>query len=86
MTILCIGGGKIIQCAFTFQEFTLHLSAVEKVLSDLESPLGKDKPADNLSRWLNDVRLSQNVINSVLSLGSRSDAAARLRFIQIVAC
>ena len=62
----------------------MHLSAVERVLSDLESPLGKDKPTDNLSRWLNDVRLSQNVINSVLSLGSQSDAAAQLRFVQIV--
>ena len=62
----------------------MHLSAVERVLSDMESPLGKDKPADNLSRWLNDVRLSQNVISSVLSLGSQSDAAAQLRFAQIM--
>ena len=50
----------------------LHLFAVEKALDDLKPPMEKDDIADHLTPWLNDLRLSQNAIDTILSLPPRN--------------
>ena len=47
--------------------------AAEKMMEKLEPPLQKDNPNPNLAQWLNHVRLSQNTIDSILSLRSQSE-------------
>ena len=41
---------------------------MEKALEALNPPMEKDKLAENLLPWLNDLRLSQNAIDTILSL------------------
>ena len=57
----------------------LHLFGLEKVFDWLEPPLRKDDPTQNLISWLNNIRLSQTAIQSILSLGSPSNLRAKLR-------
>lgn len=57
----------------------LHLYAAEKMIDKLEPPLQKDNPNPNLAQWLNHVRLSQNAIDSILSLKSRTERALAAR-------
>lgn len=66
---------------FLSQKFTLHLLALDKILTGLQPPLAKDEPADNISRWLNEVRNSQNYIDSVIiaSESSNEEVVTRLR-------
>ena len=76
------------------KEFTLHLCAVEKVLESpvekdmtsqdlagLKPPLKKNEPVQNLQRWLSHVRLSQNVIDLVLSSNVQCDIAIKSRLV-----
>ena len=58
----------------------LHLYATEKVIEKLEPPLQKDNPNANLAQWLNHVRLSQNTIDSILSLRSQSKRVIKARY------
>ena len=55
----------------------LHLYAVDHALRSLEPPLGKketeDKEKATLMQWLNQLRLSQNAVDSILSLPSQSE-------------
>ena len=55
----------------------LHLYAVDNALRSLETPLGKketeDKEKATLTQWLNKLRLSQNAVDSILSLPSQSE-------------
>jgi len=55
----------------------LHLYAVDHALRSLEPPLGKketeDKEKATLTQWLNKLRLSQNAVDSILSLPSQSE-------------
>ena len=46
----------------------IHLFAVERALEVLKPPMEKDKLAEHLLPWLNDVRLSRNAIDTILSL------------------
>lgn len=48
-------------------------------LAGLKPPLKKDEPTQNLQRWLNHVRLSQNVIDNVLSSNVQCDIAIKSR-------
>jgi len=61
----------------------LHLYAVDRALGSLEPPLGKkdteEKEKTTLTQWLNKLRLSQNTINSILSLPSTSELTDRAR-------
>jgi len=63
----------------------LHLYAVDHALEILEPPLDKketeDKEKATLTHWLNQVRLSQNAINSILSLPSQSELTNRVRYV-----
>ena len=47
--------------------------ATEKMMEKLEPPLQKANPNPNLAQWLNHIRLSQNTIDSILSLRSQSE-------------
>ncbi len=58
----------------------LHLQAVERALDELCPPLDKDKPSDSLHPWLNDVRVSQNVVLSIISLPSQSSIRMESRY------
>ena len=64
---------------FAVTHKVLHLYAAEKMVDTLEPPLQKDDPYPNLSQWLNRVRLSQNAIESILSLRSQSDHIIKTR-------
>lgn len=55
--------------------------AAEKMMEKLEPPLQKDNPNPNLAQWLNHVRLSQNTIDSILSLRSQSERVLKARYI-----
>ncbi len=59
----------------------LHLCAVERALSSLdpEHPLHQDE--GTMIRWLNDVRLSQNTVDSILSIPSENDICKRARYV-----
>ena len=57
----------------------LHCFAIELMLGEFEPPLDKNQPAANLRQWLNRVRLSQNVIETVLSLSSQNDILSDAR-------
>ena len=57
----------------------LHLFAAEKMIEKLEPPLQKDNPNPNLVQWLNHVRLSQNTIDSILSLRFQSERVLKAR-------
>ena len=50
----------------------LHLFAVDKALDDLKPPMSANKVAEHLLPWLNDLRLSQNAIDTILSLPPRN--------------
>ena len=53
--------------------------AAEKMIDALEPPLDKNNPNPNLAVWINRVRLSQNTIDSILSIESASECAAKAR-------
>ena len=55
---------------------------MEKVLDDLKPPMEKDKLAEHLLPWLNDLRLSQNAIDTILSLPPRNTMLENARFAQ----
>ena len=61
----------------------LHLHAVNHALGSLEPPLDKkdleDKEKGVLASWLNQLRLSQNAIDSILNLPAQSELANRAR-------
>ena len=44
----------------------------------------KNEPQENLSRWLNSVRLSQNIIDSILNLSKDKEVAVDLRLATLV--
>ena len=50
----------------------LHLLAVDKLLRELQPPLNKESLKQNLVPWLNDIRMCQNSVNSILSLTSQN--------------
>ena len=58
----------------------LHQFAVVKALDDLKPPTEKDDIADHLTPWLNDLRLSQNAIDTILSLPPRNATLENARF------
>ena len=65
----------------------LHLYAVDHALGSLEPPLEKkdseDKEKATLTQWLNQLRLSQNAINSILSLTSENKLTKRTRCVYV---
>ena len=65
----------------------LHLYAVDHALGSREPPLKKkdseDKEKATLTQWLNQLRLSQNAINSILSLPSESELTKRARCVYV---
>ena len=62
----------------------LHLFAVEKALDELKPPLEKDKLAEHLIPWLNDIRLSRNAIDTILSLPSHNPLLEKARFVWLL--
>lgn len=56
------------------------MNAAMKVIELREPPLQKDNPNPNLAQWLNYIRHSQNAINSILSLKSRSETLPKTRY------
>ncbi len=56
----------------------LHLCAVERALAILEPPLKKDEAT--MIQWLNNIRISQNTVDSILSLPSETDLGRRTRY------
>ena len=58
----------------------LHLFAVEKALEDLKPPTDANKVAEHLLPWLNDLRLSQNAIDTILSLPPRNTMLENARY------
>ena len=54
--------------------------AAEKMIDALEPPLDKNDPNPNLAVWINRVRLSQNTIDSILSIDSASEHIAKARY------
>jgi len=66
----------------------LHLYAVDHALGSLELPLSKkeaeDKEKKTLTQWLDKCRVSQNAINSILSLPSQSQLAKGARCVCVV--
>ena len=74
----------VIPCVFILHAHqVLHLHAVNHALGSLEPPLDKkvseDKEKAVLASWLNQLRLSQNAIDSILNLPSQSELANRAR-------
>lgn len=57
----------------------LHFCAVEQVLVNLNPPLDKDDPASILIPWLNELHASQNAINSIISMPSKSEIKVESR-------
>ena len=45
---------------------------MDKLLRELQPPLNKESLKQNLVPWLNDIRMCQNTVNSILSLSSQS--------------
>ena len=58
----------------------LHQLAVVKALDDLKPPVEKDDITDHLTPWLNDLRLSQNAIDTILSLPPHNATLENARF------
>jgi hypothetical protein len=52
---------------------------VDKVLHELQPPLNKESLKQNLVPWLNDIRMCQNTVNSILSLSSQSQWVHELK-------
>ena len=52
---------------------------MDKLLDDLQPPLNKDQLNKNLVPWLNDLRMCQNTVNSILSLTSQSQWVENLK-------
>ena len=61
----------------------LHLFAVEKALDDLKPPMEANEVAEHLLPWLNDLRLSQNAIDTILSLPPRNTMLENARSVCI---
>lgn len=57
---------------------------MEKVLEELKPPLDKDKLAEHLLPWLNDLRLSQNAIDTILSFSPHNTMVDKLRFATVI--
>ena len=60
--------------------------AAEKMMEALEPPLHKDNPNPNLALWINRIRLSQNTIDSILSIKSDSERVVKTRYKCIPSC
>ena len=45
---------------------------MDKLLHELHPPLNKESLKQNLVPWLNDIRMCQNTVNSILPLSSQS--------------
>ena len=58
----------------------LHQFAAVKALDDLKPPLRKDNITDHLTPWLNDLRLSRNAIDTILSLPPCNATLENARF------
>ena len=56
------------------------LSPVEQALINLVPPLDKENPASSLTPWLNEVRLSQNAITSIIDLPSQCGLRVESRY------
>ena len=55
-----------------------------QTLAGLNPPLHKEKQSDvtqNILRWLNHVRLSQNVIDTILRSSVKTEAAVKARWV-----
>lgn len=61
----------------------LHLCAVEQALDGLVPPLDKDNPASSLIPWLNEVRISQGAITSIINLPSQSETRIKSRYMYV---
>ena len=59
----------------------LHLCAVKQALANLDPPLDKDNPASSLTPWLNEVRVAQNAITSIINLPSQSAIRVESRLV-----
>ena len=57
---------------------------MEKALDVLKPPMEKDDVTDHLVPWLNDLRLSQNAIDTILSLPPHNKMLEDARFIHIL--
>ncbi len=57
----------------------LHLCAVERALSSLDPEPPLDKDEGTMIRWLNDIRLSQNAVDSILSIPSETGICKKAR-------
>ena len=57
----------------------LHLIAVEKLLHELQPPLKKDQIKQNLVPWLNELRMCQGTVNSIISLSPPSQWVEELK-------
>ena len=58
-----------------------------QTLAGLNPPLHKQKQSDvtqNILRWLNHVRLSQNVIDTILRSSVKTEAAVRARLVPMM--
>ena len=56
----------------------LHLRAFKEVLEDLTPPLDKSNK-HQLTKWLTDVQLLQNVLNSILALKTEATLIEELK-------
>lgn len=75
---------NIIICLSYIKE--LQLYAAEKMIEKLEPPLQKDNPNPNLVQWLNNIRLSQNTIESILNLKPQTERVLKSRLVIILQC
>ena len=64
----------------------LHLYAVKRALEQLSPPMKKDNPAASLIPWLNEVRLAQNAITSILNFPSRNELKTDSQYETFIAC
>ena len=53
---------------------------MEKALEALNPPMERDKLAENLLPWLNDLRLSRNAIDTILSLPPHNAMLEKARY------
>ena len=63
-------------------QMKLHLRAVHEVLQDLKPPLNQSDK-HQISKWLTDVQLLTNTIDSILALGGESPLIGKLRSVDL---
>lgn len=62
---------------------TLHILALEKALGILEPPMSTDK-SSSIKLWVNNVRISQSSVDSILSLPSPRNMHERARYLYCI--